>query len=157
MRSPTVQQQIDQKRQQLVELYERGQYERAIPIAARVCDLTRQAYGQDHPDYAGSLNNLAEVYRAMGDYAAAEPLFRQALDITRRALDQNHPEVAPILGNLAGGEEFESLVLNLWLQSRSSEDLDRAFEHLGDSLLAAQEEYVETKRLEEALFGDEYE
>jgi tetratricopeptide (TPR) repeat protein/CHAT domain-containing protein len=97
----TSQQQIDQKRQQVVELYERGQYERAIPIAARVCDLTRQAYGQDHPDYAGSLNNLAEVYRVMGNYTAAEPLFRQALDITQQALGKNHPEVAPILGNLA--------------------------------------------------------
>ena len=35
--------------------------------------------------------------------------------------------------------------------------LDRAFERLGESLLAAQEEYLETKRLDEALFGDEYE
>jgi SNF2 family DNA or RNA helicase len=66
-------------------------------------------------------------------------------------------EVGSILGNLEGGEEFESLVLNLWLQSRGPEDLDQAFEQLGDSLLAAQEEYLETKRFDEALFGDEYE
>jgi len=66
-------------------------------------------------------------------------------------------EVGSILGNLEGGDEFESLVLDLWLQSRDPEDLDHAFEQLGDSLLAAQEEYLETKRLEEALFGDEYE
>jgi SNF2 family DNA or RNA helicase len=66
-------------------------------------------------------------------------------------------EVGSILGNLEGGDEFESLVLNLWLRSRDPEDLDHAFERLGDSLLSAQEEYLETKRLEEALFGDEYE
>ena len=30
--------------------------------------------GEDHPDYAASLNNLAALYRAMGDYAAAAPL-----------------------------------------------------------------------------------
>jgi superfamily II DNA/RNA helicase len=66
-------------------------------------------------------------------------------------------EVGSILGNLEGGDEFESLVLNLWLQARGPADLDRAFEQLGDSLLAAQESYLETKRLEEALFGDEYE
>ena len=66
-------------------------------------------------------------------------------------------EVGSILGNLEGGEEFESLVLNLWLQSRGPAQLDQAFEQLGDSLLAAQEEYLETKRLDEALFGDEYE
>ncbi len=66
-------------------------------------------------------------------------------------------EVGSILGNLEGGDEFESLVLDLWLKSRSPDDLDLAFEQLGDSLLAAQEEYLETKKLEEALFGDEYE
>jgi len=66
-------------------------------------------------------------------------------------------EVGSILGNLEGGEEFESLVLNLWLQSRGPAQLDQAFEQLGDSLLAAQEGYLETKRLDEALFGDEYE
>jgi SNF2 family DNA or RNA helicase len=66
-------------------------------------------------------------------------------------------EVGSILGNLEGGDEFESLVLSLWLQSRGPADLDRAFEQLGDSLLAAQESYLETKRLDAALFGDEYE
>ncbi len=66
-------------------------------------------------------------------------------------------EVGSILGNLEGGDEFESLVLDLWMKSRGPEDLDHAFEQLGDSLLAAQEEYLETKKLEEALFGDEYE
>jgi SNF2 family DNA or RNA helicase len=66
-------------------------------------------------------------------------------------------EVGSILGNLEGGEEFESLVLNLWLQSRNPTDLDQAFQQLGDSLLSAQEEYLQTKRLDEALFGDEYE
>lgn len=66
-------------------------------------------------------------------------------------------EVGSILGNLEGGDEFESLVLNLWMQSREPADLDRAFEQLGDSLLAAQECYLETRRLDAALFGDEYE
>lgn len=66
-------------------------------------------------------------------------------------------EVGSILGNLEGGEEFETLVLNLWLQSQGSADLDHAFSRLGNSLLAAQEEYLQTKQLDEALFGDEYE
>jgi SNF2 family DNA or RNA helicase len=66
-------------------------------------------------------------------------------------------EVGSILGNLEGGDEFESLVLNLWLKSREPADLDQAFERLGDSLLAAQEEHLDAKRLDEALFGDEYE
>jgi hypothetical protein len=66
-------------------------------------------------------------------------------------------EVGSILGNLEGDEEFESLVMNLWLRSHDGADLDQAFERLGNSLLAAQQEYLKSKELDEALFGDEYE
>jgi SNF2 family DNA or RNA helicase len=66
-------------------------------------------------------------------------------------------EIGSILGNLEGGEEFESLVLNLWLKSRDAQELRDSFDSLGNSLLAAQEEYLQTKQLDEALFGDDYE
>ena len=65
-------------------------------------------------------------------------------------------EVGSILGNLAGGEEFESLVLNLWLRSHTDKELDQSFDELGQTLLDAQEEYLKTKRLDEALFGEDY-
>ena len=65
-------------------------------------------------------------------------------------------EVGSILGNLEGGEEFQSLVVNLWLRSRNSAELDSAFDELGDSLLEAHEEYLKTKQLDEALFGEDY-
>lgn len=66
-------------------------------------------------------------------------------------------EVGSILGNLEGGEEFESLILNLWLRSKSAAELDTAFEQLGESLLTAHEQYLKTKELDDALFGDDYE
>jgi len=65
-------------------------------------------------------------------------------------------EIGSILGNLEGGEEFESLVLNLWLQSHSPSDLEQSFDALGRSMLDAQEEYLKTKQLDEALFGEDY-
>ena len=66
-------------------------------------------------------------------------------------------EVGSILGNLEDGDEFESIVLNLWLNSVDDQTLEHSFESLGESLLAAQQEYVEAKELDEALFGDDYE
>lgn len=66
-------------------------------------------------------------------------------------------EVGSILGNLEGGDEFETLVYSLWREACGPAELDRAFEQLGESLVAAQERYLETKRLDQALFGDEYE
>jgi len=66
-------------------------------------------------------------------------------------------EIGSILGNLEGGEEFESLVLNMWLRARDSAALDGEFARLGEALLQAQDEYVQAKQLDDALFGDEFE
>ncbi|MCH7686680.1 MAG: DEAD/DEAH box helicase [Planctomycetes bacterium] len=66
-------------------------------------------------------------------------------------------EVGSILGNLEGGEEFETLVLNLWLRSANEDHLEQSFEELGDSLLDAQKQYLDAKELDEALFGEDYE
>jgi SNF2 family DNA or RNA helicase len=65
-------------------------------------------------------------------------------------------EVGSILGNLEDGDQFESLVLNLWLKSRDDAELEQSFESLGETLLEAQEQYVQAKELDEALFGEDY-
>jgi SNF2 family DNA or RNA helicase len=65
-------------------------------------------------------------------------------------------EVGSILGNLEDGDEFESLVLNLWLRSRDDQELEKSFESLGETLLEAQEQYVQSKELDEALFGEDF-
>ncbi|MDR3212058.1 MAG: DEAD/DEAH box helicase [Planctomycetota bacterium] len=66
-------------------------------------------------------------------------------------------EVGGILGNLEGGEEFETLVLNMWLRSGSTHELDSGFDMLGRKLLDAQTEYLDAKKLDDALFGDDFE
>jgi len=65
-------------------------------------------------------------------------------------------EVGSILGNLEDGDQFESLVLNLWLRSRDEAELEQSFVTLGDTLLEAQEKYVQAKELDEALFGEDF-
>ena len=66
-------------------------------------------------------------------------------------------EAGSILGNLHGGDEFQSLVLDMWLRSQSQDELNREFELLGESLVLAQKEYLDAKQLDEALFGEDYE
>jgi SNF2 family DNA or RNA helicase len=65
-------------------------------------------------------------------------------------------EVGSILGNLEDGDQFESLVLNVWLRSRDDSELEQSFETLGETLLEAQEQYVQAKELDEALFGEDF-
>ncbi|NCQ33234.1 MAG: tetratricopeptide repeat protein, partial [Armatimonadetes bacterium] len=50
---------------------------------------------------ASSLNNLAELYRALGQYEKAEPLYVQAMEILRKVLGEEHPHYAVSLNNLA--------------------------------------------------------
>ncbi|MFM7881683.1 MAG: tetratricopeptide repeat protein, partial [Microcystis panniformis] len=61
----------------------------------------KQLLGDNHPDVATSLNNLALLYSSQGRYTEAEPLYLQALDLRKQLLGDNHPHVATSLNNLA--------------------------------------------------------
>jgi CHAT domain-containing protein/Tfp pilus assembly protein PilF len=83
------------------QLYRQGRAPEAVPLAQKALDITKQLLGQRHPDYAQSLNNLAQLYRSQGEYAKAEPLYRQALALRKQVLGQRHPSYAASLNNLA--------------------------------------------------------
>jgi len=63
--------------------------------------MTEERCGADHPNTATSLNNLAELYRAMGRYPEAEPLYVRSLSIREQQLGADHPDTASSLNNLA--------------------------------------------------------
>jgi len=63
--------------------------------------MTKQRCGADHPHTANSLNNLAELYYAMGRYSEAEPLFVRSLSIREQQLGVDHLNTAEGLNNLA--------------------------------------------------------
>jgi len=64
------------------------------------CQTVEKRLTKSHPDYAMSLNNLAEFYRSQGDYIQSEPLHQLSLNIAREALSPNHPDLAIHLNNL---------------------------------------------------------
>jgi tetratricopeptide (TPR) repeat protein len=78
-----------------------GQYPDAERLYLRVLDIDRKTYGDDHPEVAIDLNNLATLLQHTNRLADAEPLLRQALDINRKAYGDDHPSVATALSNLA--------------------------------------------------------
>ena len=87
--------------QEVVSLHQKGQYDRAVTIAKKALEIAEQSVGENHPDVATSLNNLALLYDAQKQYAQAEPLYKRALAIREKALGPNHPSVAASLENLA--------------------------------------------------------
>lgn len=88
-------------RQQVIELYQKGLYAQAIPLAGKSLARTRTQVDGSHPEVATDLNNLAGLLDATGRYGEAEPLHREALAIRQKALPAGHLDIATSLNNLA--------------------------------------------------------
>ncbi len=86
---------------EVMSLYQKGQYDRAMVVAKKALDVAEKAMGPNHPDVAQSLNNLGSLYHDQGQYAQAEPLYKRSLAIREKALGPDHPDVAESLNNLA--------------------------------------------------------
>jgi tetratricopeptide (TPR) repeat protein len=87
--------------QQVIQLYQQGKYNEAIPLAEQALAIIKQQLGDNHPDTAQSLNNLALLYYSQGRYSEAEPLYNRSLAIIKQQLGDNHPDTATSLNNLA--------------------------------------------------------
>ncbi len=83
-------------------LFQQGRYSEAEPYAKEALRLGTEEFGPNDPSTAALLNDLAEIYRALGKYGEAEPLYKRALPIVENALGSEHPRVATSLINLAG-------------------------------------------------------
>ncbi len=108
-----------------------GQSADAIKFASLALDIIREAYGENDPNYATSLDNLAVLYRENADYAKAEPLCLQALQIRKELLGEKDPSYARSLNNLAWLYELSATTPR---QSRSClKALKSASKHWGKS------------------------
>nr|NCR96576.1 tetratricopeptide repeat protein [Microcystis aeruginosa L311-01] len=76
-----------------------GRYTEAEPLYLEALDLRKQLLGDNHPDVAQSLNNLAYLYQSQGRYKEAEPLYREAIKIATQVLGDNHPDSQTIMEN----------------------------------------------------------
>ncbi len=81
--------------------YTVGDYGKAELHLRQALDIRQKVLGEEHPDYATSLNELGMLYYKMTDYGKAEPLVRQALDICQKVLGEEHPDYARNLSHLA--------------------------------------------------------
>jgi SNF2 family DNA or RNA helicase len=66
-------------------------------------------------------------------------------------------EIEPILGHISQDDDFEHIIMGLWLKSGSDKELGDGFEKLGNDLMTAKKEYLKTKTLDEEIFGEDYE
>jgi tetratricopeptide (TPR) repeat protein len=105
-------------------LFKRRRYAEAEPVLARLVALKRQL-GDEHPEVASVVANLAMVHEALQRYDSAETLWRCALGIRERSLPDDSPAVSMAREHLAdmcaaNGRPEEAIALReLALAARS--------------------------------------
>jgi tetratricopeptide (TPR) repeat protein len=77
-------------------------YKAAEPYYKQALEIRKKVLGEEHPDYASSLNDIGGLYSNMVDYKAAEPYYKQALEIRKKVLGEEHPDYASSLNSLGG-------------------------------------------------------
>ncbi|MBH8575327.1 tetratricopeptide repeat protein [Nostocaceae cyanobacterium CENA369] len=84
-----------------------GLYTQAEPWYQQCLEAIKESLGEEHPDVATCLNDLASVYHSQGRYSKAESLYIQALALWRKLMGEEHPDVATCLNNLANVYHFQ--------------------------------------------------
>jgi tetratricopeptide (TPR) repeat protein len=108
----------------VVRLVEQGNISQAVVVAKWAIKLGHNRQSTEHPVFADSLNNLAELYRVQSRYIEAESLYTQALNLRKRLFGEEHIDVAQSINNLAAlyfilgdykqAEQDFYKALNLW-------------------------------------------
>ena len=83
------------------EMYRNAAFDQAEPLLRRALAIDEASFGEDHPEVAIRLNNLAQLLKATNRLEEAEPLMRRALAIDEASFGEDHPDVAIDLNNLA--------------------------------------------------------
>ncbi len=81
--------------------YVQGEYQKAEPLYLADLEMSKKLLGDEHPNVAASLNNLANLYYSQGRYENAEPLYKESIKMRKKLLGDEHPSVANSLNNLA--------------------------------------------------------
>ncbi|MBQ2098839.1 MAG: tetratricopeptide repeat protein, partial [Bacteroidales bacterium] len=78
-----------------------GRYNDAVKFQTNVVEIRKKVLGEEHPDYAMALSNLAYYYDELGNYTEAIRLATVAMEIYKKTLGEEHPDYANSLHNLA--------------------------------------------------------
>jgi Tfp pilus assembly protein PilF len=77
-----------------------GKYSDAIGFYEKVLEIKQKILPENHPDLAGSYNNIGNVYRNMAEYSKALSYYEQALEIAQKTLSANDPRLATSYNNI---------------------------------------------------------
>ncbi len=66
-------------------------------------------------------------------------------------------EIEPIIGHIDEDRDFEEIIMEIWMNNKDEKSLKEGFDQFGNELMAAKNEYLRAKELDEEIFGEDYE
>jgi len=150
------------------------QFTEAIEAGRKALEIRGEILGDEHPDYATSLFNLADTYESVAEYAKAEPLYIQSLAIRERIFGKEHPSYGLTLNDLAyrydsmanyGAAEplyLEALELRSRLYGKESSEYATSLNNLGllyksiGNFIKAEPMYREALQIRAKVLGVEH-
>ena len=85
---------------QIVDLYNKGRYDEALPLAKRSLELRQQVLDAEHPLVGEAYQNLASVQFGRKNYGEARSLYKRALKILEKAYGPEGIQLALALDGL---------------------------------------------------------
>ena len=84
------------------ELEEKAKFDDCLEVREALLHSLKELHGgNDHPDVAATLGNMAIVYKDQGNFDKALEMHNQELEIERKFKGNDHPDVAKTLNNIA--------------------------------------------------------
>jgi CHAT domain-containing protein len=142
------------------DLYVQGKYRELEKAARQSAAIRKEIQGENHPAYAGSLENIGGALEKLGQYAEARSLAEQAVAIRKKTFGERHPTYADSMntlglmlqnqGDLAGARRLYENALSIAKESVGERN-PVYFYTLWDlgELLAEQGDLVNARRLDE--------
>jgi tetratricopeptide (TPR) repeat protein len=92
---------LDEAQGRTIDLVQQGKLQEAIPHAKIAVELGAIEYGDSHPRFATTLNNLGLIFLNLGRFEEAEPLFLHSIVVGERASAMGLPSDGGVYSNLA--------------------------------------------------------
>lgn len=94
------------------------EYEKALSNFEVIAETQKLLLGENHPDYATTLNDIGYCHSCLGNYGKALENYNEAASIRRSVLGEDHPDYATTLNNIGGcysklGDFAKALEYNL--------------------------------------------
>ena len=102
-----------------------GKLDEALALCEESLAMRRELLGEEHPNVARSMHNLAACHHARGEFAEALELSEGALDMYRRLRGDEHPDVAVYLMQVSDALEGLGRLDEAKARLRESLDLAR--------------------------------